>query len=398
MAEALIARRNLTALICAQALGAAGPPIVISLGGLVGQMLAPVKALSTLPVSLYTIGLALSTIPISRFIQSAGRRTTYLAGCTAAMAAGLFAAYGIWIASFPIFCIGAAVAGINGACVQTYRFAAADTVLPARRAQAISLVMMGGLAAAVIGPQTVIWTRDVIPGIAFAGSFIAQAGLALLAMLVLSFLRAPAVVAQSTSGGRPLSEIARSPRFMTAAGAGMVSYGTMGFVMTAAPMAMVGCGHSIGEAALGIQWHVLAMFAPSIFTGQLIRRFGEQRVTIAGFVLLVCSASVALIDTSLASFWVCLVLLGFGWNLSFLGATSMVAGCCEPKERPKVQGLNDFLVFGTSAIASLSAGGFMQTAGGWTTVAWVAIVLVVAMTIRFSATAYFSGKPKMVGA
>jgi MFS family permease len=398
MTPASIARRNLSALTCAQALGAAGPPIVISLGGLVGQVLAPYKALATLPVSLYTVGLALATIPISRAIQKVGRRSTYLFGCVAAITAGLLAAYGIWVGSFPLFCASAATAGINGACVQTYRFAGADAVEPQRRAQAISLVMMGGLAAAVIGPQTVIWTRDLLSGVPFAGSFIAQATLALLALGVLTFLRAPPVAVHKASGGRPLSEIARTPRFIAAAGAGMASYGTMGFLMTAAPIAMVGCGHTIGEAALGIQWHVLAMFSPSLFTGQLIKRLGEERVTIAGFALLLSSAAVALIDASLANFWGCLVLLGVGWNFSFLGATSMVASCCEPKERAKVQGLNDFLVFGTLALGSLSAGGFMQTVGGWSTIAWVAIAVVSTMVVRFSYTTFFSPSAKVVGA
>jgi MFS family permease len=392
MAASSIARRNLVALTSAQAFGAAGPPIVISLGGLVGQMLAPHKLLVTLPVSLYTVGLALATIPVSRSIQRAGRRSTYLFGCCLAIVAGLVAAYGIWIGSFLLFCIGTVIAGVNGACVQTYRFAAVDAVEPQRRAQAISLVMMGGLVAAVIGPQAVIWTRDLLSGVAFAGSFLAQASLALLALIVLSFLRAPPVMPLSAAGGRPLRDIVKTPAFITAAGAGMVSYGTMGFLMTAAPIAMVGCGHTIGEAALGIQWHVLAMFGPSLFTGQLIKRFGETRVTIAGLVLTVCSAIVALADLSLGNFWGCLVLLGFGWNLGFLGATSMVAGCCQPNERAKVQGFNDFLVFGTAALASLSAGGFMQMMGGWSTIAWITIAIAAVMIVRSSYVVYLSGR------
>lgn len=396
MTASTIARRNLIALTCAQAFGAAGPPIMIALGGLVGQVLAPQKLLATLPVSLYTVGLALATIPISRSIQRAGRRSTYLFGCSLAMLAGLVAAYGIWTGSFWLFCIGTVIAGVNGACVQTYRFAGVDSVEPERRAQAISVVMMGGLVAAVIGPQTVIWTRDLLSGVMFAGSFLAQACLAFLALIVLSFLRASPVTVASAAGGRPLREIVRTPSFITAAGAGMVSYGTMGFVMTAAPIAMVGCGHTVGEAALGIQWHVLAMFGPSLFTGQLIKRFGETRVTIAGLALTVCSATVALVDVSVGNFWGCLVLIGFGWNLGFLGATSMVAGCCQPNERAKVQGLNDFLVFGTAAFASLSAGGVMQLIGGWSTIAWITMAVAGVMIVRFSCVVYLSGKAALV--
>jgi MFS family permease len=385
--RSLIFQRDVLALTSAQAFGAAGPPIVISLGGLVGQMLAPYKALTTLPVSFYTVGLALATIPVSRGIGLFGRRSVYLAGAVLAILAGLTAAYGIITASFVVFCIGTVLAGLNGACVQTYRFAAVDSVPAARRANAISLVMMGGFVAAVIGPQAVIWTRDALPGFAFAGSFLTQALFALLSLIVLLPLQVPPA-AKSGSGGRPLIEIARTPKFLLAAVTGMVSYGTMGFLMTAAPIAMTGCGHTIGEAALGIQWHVLSMFAPSLVTGALIARFGEAPVTLTGLSLIVLSGIAALFDTGLWGFWACLILVGVGWNLGFVGATSMLAGCCDPIERPRVQGLNDFLVFGTTASGSLLAGGLMRTELGWTAIAWTAIALALVMGTVLSLAIY----------
>ncbi|MBC9879899.1 MFS transporter [Bradyrhizobium sp. INPA01-394B] len=379
MTRPLIFHRNVLALTSAQAFGAAGPPIVISLGGLVGQILAPYKALTTLPVSLYTVGLALATIPVSLGIGLFGRRSVYLGGAILALLAGLTAAYGIITGSFAVFCIGTVLAGLNGACVQTYRFAAVDSVPAARRAKAISLVMMGGFVAAIIGPQAVIWTRDALPGFTFAGSFLTQSLFALVSFIVLLPLQVPPATTKTGPGGRSLVEIARTPKFLLAAVTGMVSYGTMGFLMTAAPIAMTGCGHTIGEAALGIQWHVLSMFGPSLVTGSLIARFGEARVTLTGLLLIVLSGIVALCDTGLLGFWTCLILVGVGWNLGFVGATSMVAGCCDPIERPRVQGLNDLLVFATTASGSLLAGGLMRTEWGWTAVGWTAAALALAM-------------------
>ncbi|HYG42858.1 MAG TPA: MFS transporter, partial [Bordetella sp.] len=272
--ESTHVRRNARILSVAQALGGASPAIIISLGGLVGQALATQPALATVPVSLFHLGLALGTIPAAMLMRHYGRRTGYLLGAVLGMLGGLVAAYGIWAGSFMLFCAGTALAGLYASYVQSYRFAVIDGVAPERRARAISWIMTAGLFAAVIGTQTVIWTRDALPVAPFAGSFLSQAALALLALAVLSRLRPVPVAAADPqhSGGRPLSEIARQPRFIVAVVAGMVSYGLMSLVMTAAPIAMVGCGHTVGEAALGIQWHVLAMYMPSFFTGRLIER------------------------------------------------------------------------------------------------------------------------------
>ncbi|WP_200844056.1 MFS transporter [Pantoea sp. 18069] len=362
------ARRNVSLLVAAQSLGGASPPIIISLGGIVGQMLADDPALATLPVSLYNLGLALSTIPVAMLMHSMGRRAAYVLGAMLAIASGLIATVGIMRGSFETFCLGTAMAGFYGACVQSYRFAASDIVPAPQRAKVISRIMIGGLLAAVIGPQVVIWTRDAWPAAPFAGSFLGQAGLALLALPLLLMLRMPPPQSTHIEGvARPLGTIARSPRFIVAVTAGIVAYGLMAFIMTAAPMAMVGCGYTVGEAALGIQWHVLAMFAPSFFTGHLIARFGKIAVTSAGLLLIAASGLLALAGLELLHFWGSLILLGVGWNFGFIGATAMVTDVYTAAERAKVQALNDFLVFGTVAAASFGSGSLLNTAG-WGTI------------------------------
>ena len=358
-------QRNLGLLVAAQSLGGATPPILISLGGLVGQQLSSNPSASTLPVSIYQLGMALSTLPAAWLMNRMGRRSTYLLGAVMGVLSGIVAAQGIAQSSFLVFCLGAALAGFYAACVQSYRFAATDSLTdPSQQARAISLVMIGGLMAAIIGPQVVIWTRDAMPATPFAGSFYSLAALALLAMPVLACLRLPAPVHKTvTDQGRPLSEIARSRQFVIACAAGIVSYGLMAFLMTAAPMAMVGCGHSVGDAALGIQWHVLAMYGPSFFTGRLIARFGKRRITALGLVLIAAAGGLALLGLDLFHFWGALILLGVGWNFGFIGATAMLAESYLPAERAKVQALNDFLMFGTVALASFGSGQLLHSAG-----------------------------------
>ena len=357
--------RNLSLLVAAQALGGASPPIIISLGGLVGQQLSSNPTATTLPVSSYQLGLALSTLPAAWLMQRLGRRWAYVLGAVLGVVSGIIAAQGIAQSDFVTFCIGTALAGFYAACVQSYRFAAADAVgAPHLQAKAISRIMVGGLIAAIIGPQVVIWTRDALPATPFAGSFYSQAALAALALPILLLLRLPAPQKQAIVGtARPLKAIAATPQFIEAAAAGVVSYGLMAFLMTAAPMAMVGCGHSVGEAALGIQWHVLAMFGPSFFTGRLIGRFGQRKITALGLVMIAASGLLALMGEGLSEFWGSLILLGVGWNFGFIGATAMLTACYTPAERTKVQALNDFLVFGTVAIASFGSGQLLHSVG-----------------------------------
>ena len=365
-----VAKHNARVLAAAQALGGASPAIVISLAGLVGQGLASDKSLATLPVSLLQLGLAAGTIPAALLMRHVGRRTGYMLGALIGVLAGCVSAYGIVSAAFAVFCLGTFLAGWFGSFVQSYRFAATDAASEAFKPRAIGWVMAGGLAAGIIGPQTVIWTRDALSHAPFAGGFLGQSGLALLSIPVVALLRPIPVASAPRAGGRPLGVILRQPRFVTAAVSGLVTYGLMSFVMTAAPLAMVGCGHTVGEAALGIQWHILAMFGPSFLTGRLIVRFGKERVTAAGLVLIAAAAAVGLSGLSVAHFWIALVLLGLGWNLGFIGATALVTACYRPEERAKVQAANDFLVFGSVAAASFSSGSLLNTAG-WEAVNWL---------------------------
>ncbi len=322
-----------------------------------------------------------ATYASSYIMRRLGRRNAYLIGATLGATGGLLAAMGVFAASFLIFCLGTFVAGFYAANVQNYRFAAADGVIGSLRARAISLVMVGGLFAAIIGPQLVIWTRGLIPAAPFAGSFLSQVALAALALPVLFQLRMPgAVTGSARTGGRPLLAILLMPRFMLSVACGVVSYGLMTFVMTAAPMAMVGHGHSVDMAALGIQWHILAMFAPSFITGPLIARFGKERIVAIGLVLLAASAIAALSGTAIGHFWGSLILLGLGWNFGFIGATAMVTDCYAPEERGKAQGANDFMVFGVVAGASFFSGSLLH-ASGWEAINWlifpaVALILV----------------------
>lgn len=380
MSDAL-ARYNAKVLAVAQAMGGASPAIVISLGGLVGQTLAPDRSFATLPVSLLQLGLATGTIPAALIMRRFGRRNAYSLAGLIGIAAGSTAATGISVASFLVFCLGTFLAGWFGSFVQSYRFAATDAASDAFKARAISWVMIGGLASGIIGPQMVIWTRDLMPGASFAGSFLGQSALALGTIVAVSFLRpTPVAAALGGSAGRPLGEILTQPRFVTAAVTGLVSYGLMSFLMTAAPIAMVGCGLPVSDAALGIQWHILAMFGPSFFTGRLIERFGKEVVTGAGLILIASAATIGLTGLTVVHFWLALILLGLGWNFGFIGATALVTECYRPEERAKVQAANDFLVFGAVAVASFSSGSLLNT-GGWATVNWlvyppVAIALV----------------------
>ncbi|WOI28755.1 MULTISPECIES: MFS transporter [Sulfitobacter] len=324
--------------------------------------------MATLPVSIYNLGLALGMVPAAWIMRQYGRRGGYLLGAMIGVFSGLVAAGAISFGTFTFFCLGTFLAGLYASYVQSYRFAAADGREGADRGRAISWVMDGGLVAAIIGPQLVIAARDAVPGVPFAGSFLSHAALALVAFFVLTRLRGrqPAATAQTSSddGGRTVLQLLASPKYMLGVAAGVVSYGLMSFVMTAAPLAMVGCGHSIDHAAWGIQWHVLAMFAPSLVSGKLIARFGKEKVTAAGLIIIGISGAVALTGLDLRHFFISLILLGIGWNFGFIGATAMVAAAHTEAERGRAQGLNDFAVFGTVAALSFFSGALMQ-ASGW---------------------------------
>ncbi|KMO27927.1 MFS transporter [Methylobacterium tarhaniae] len=361
---------NVLRLALAQALAGANSVVVYATGAVIGSRLAPDPALATLPISIFVVGMAACTLPAGRIARAYGRRTAFLAGTGSGVLVGLLAALAVVLSSFWLFCVATFFGGAYAAVVLSFRFAAADCVAPALRPRALSAVMAGGVFAGIIGPQLVSHTMDLWPSHVFAATFLAQAAVAALSAVVLMGVRLPGPTKAEISGGRPLGEIARQPRFVTAVICGVVSYLLMNFLMTAAPLAMHLCGFTQDDANLGLQWHVIAMYAPSFFTGRLIARFGAPAIVAAGLSLTAVAAIVGLSGLDLAHFWAFLVLLGLGWNFGFVGASAMVLECHRPEERTRVQSLNDFVVFGTMALGSFSSGGLLAHYG-WDVVLWV---------------------------
>lgn len=366
-------QRNIWRLCVAQALAGANSVVTYATGAIVGDMLAPAPMLATLPISIFVLGMAACILPVGAMARRHGRRAAFLAGTSAGALAGLLAMLAMVMGSFWLFCLATFFGGSYAAVVLQFRFAAADGVEPHRRPRALSLVMAGGVAAGVVGPQIVTWTMDLWPPHMFAATFLVQAAVAVLSACILTGVRLPKPTVQEIAGGRPLSEIARQPRFVAAVICGAVSYMLMNFLMTAAPLAMHLCGHAQKDANLGLQWHVIAMYGPSFVTGGLIARFGAGRVATAGLVLTGLAAAVGLGGVDLGHFWSTLILLGLGWNFGFLGASALVLECHRPEEKTRVQSLNDFIVFGLMAIGSFSSGGLLS-AFGWNTVLWVSFV------------------------
>ena len=367
------ARSNLARLTVAQALSGANAVVVYATGAIVGNALAPSPALATLPISIFVVGMAVCSLPAGAVARRHGRRAAFLIGTGCGVLVGLLAALAVVLGLFWLFCAATFCGGAYAAVVLSFRFAAADCVPPDRRPRALSLVMAGGVLAGVIGPQLVTYTMNLWMPYLFAGTFLAQAAVAAASALVLLGVRLPRPTAAEAAGGRPLAAIARQPKFITAVTCGVVSYLLMNFLMTAAPLAMRMCGLSQETSNLGLQWHVVAMYAPSFFTGRLITRFGARRVVAAGLALTAVSAAVGLSGIDVAHFWLTHILLGVGWNFGFVGASALVLECHRPEEKARVQSFNDFIVFGTVACGSLLSGSVL-TAYGWNTVLWLSFV------------------------
>jgi MFS family permease len=379
-------RGNIARLTIAQALAGANSVVVYATGAIVGDMLAPDKALATLPISIFVVGMAACIMPVGAIARRHGRRAAFLAGTACGVLVGLLAAAAIVSSSFWLFCLATFFGGAYAAVVLSFRFAAADGVSPALRPRALSFVMGGGVVAGVVGPQLVTHTMYLWQPHMFAATFLVQAVVAALSAYVLLGVRLPAPTAAEVAKGRPLAVIARQPLFVTAVICGAVSYMLMNFLMTAAPLAMHLCGHSQENANLGLQWHVIAMYAPSFFTGRLIVRFGAGRIVAAGLLLTGLSAAVGLTGIDVANFWLTLILLGIGWNFGFVGASALVLECHRPEEKTRVQSLNDFVVFGTMAVGSFASGGLLA-AYDWNTVLWVSFVPLALAVAVLAATA-----------
>jgi MFS family permease len=367
------AKRNVFILAACMALGNSANTLQVTLGGLVGHVLVDDKAFATLPVTFVVAGTALATIPASLLMNRIGRKPGFMLGCLLAIVGSLIAAAGIYLALFPLFCLGAFIFGASNSFTQLYRFAAADIAPASFKSRAISWVMVGGLLSAFLGPEIAKHTREILSPHLFLGSYFVAALLPLLVMLVLTMVQLPKpTLAEMKEVGRPLAEIVRQPSFVVAAMAGMFGYGVMNLLMTATPLAMQLCAHPFSAAATVIQWHVFGMFFPSFFTGGLIARYGALRIILCGAVINVICMAVALSGDGVLHFQIALALLGLGWNFMYIGATSLLTEVYQPAERAKTQALNDFLVFGTVALASLGSGKLLYHYG-WNSVSLSAL-------------------------
>jgi MFS family permease len=368
------AKRNVLVLVAAQAILGAQMPMIFTVAGLAGQTLAPNACWATLPITFAVIGSMLTATPISAFMQRFGRRAGFAVGALGGGIGGALGAFALLQQSFVLFVIASLFTGVYMSAQGFYRFAAADTASESYRPKAISMVMAGGLLSAVVGPQLVKVTAEamVVP---FFGTYLAVMGLNLAGVFLFTMLDIPkpTPAVAGAPAGRTRSQMIRSPKIAVAMICATVSYALMNLVMTSSPLAVVGCGFTKGNAADVVTAHVLAMYAPSFFTGHLIARFGAERIVAIGLVILAGAGAVAIAGVDLVNFFVALALLGLGWNFGFIGATTMLTAEQAPEERGRLQGLNDLVVFGGVTVASFSSGGLMNCSGGSVQEGWQAV-------------------------
>ncbi|MBT6138493.1 MAG: MFS transporter [Rhodospirillaceae bacterium] len=375
--------RNVALLAACQALAMTGMTITATVTALVGDMLSNHGPWSTLPLAMQFTATMATTMPASLFMRRFGRKAGFALGVVIGVAGSGMAIYAITNGSFLLFVVASIMIGTFMGFSVFYRYAAADTASEAFRPKAISLVMAGGVVAAVFGPELSKWSFELLAPATFAGSYVAIAVVHGSILAVLFFVDIPREkVSETGDTGRPLSEIVRQPKFLIAAVGGMIGYGVMSFIMTATPLAMIGCGLEFRDTAFVIQWHALGMFAPSFFTGSLINRFGVLRVMFVGALLLAASVAVNLSGLELMRFFSGLVLLGLGWNFLFIGGTTLLTETYEPAEKAKVQGLNDLLVFTTVSASSFASGALLHLFG-WQAVnlGVIPLILIVVLLI-----------------
>lgn len=372
------AKRNVAVLVMAQAFLGSQITMIFVIGGLAGQQMAVNACLATLPISMIVFG-SMTTAPwLSALMQRFGRRAGFVVGALGGLIGAAICAYALTQSNFWIFLFGSYLTGIYMSSQGFFRFAAADTASEAFRPKAISYVMAGGLLSAIIGPQIVAYmtgNNADATVMRFFPIYMAAMALNVMGMFLFAFLDIPKPPKRTEDSphGRSLMELLKTPRIAVAVICAMVSYALMNLVMTATPLAVVGCGFTEPNAAHVVTGHVLAMFAPSFFTGHLIVRFGVEKIMGLGILILGAAGMVALSGVELSHFFIALILLGLGWNFGFIGATTMLAGAHRPEERGRMQGLNDLLVFGGVTLASLSSGGLMNCSGGTPQEGWAAV-------------------------
>lgn len=383
------AKRNVAVLVLAQAILGAQMPMIFVVGGLAGKALASNICWATLPISLIVLG-SMTTAPwLSPLMQSRGRRFGFYIGALGGAVGAAIAAYGLYVGSFAILLIGSYFTGIYMSAQGFYRFAATDTASDSFRPKAISYVMAGGLLSAILGPQLNKIVSDSF-AVPFLGVYLAVIALNLIGMFLFMALDLPKGTRGQpkvdTPAPRSRAELLRDPNLLVAMIVALVAYSLMNLVMTSTPLAVVGCGYALDNANDIVSAHVLAMFAPSFFTGHLISRFGVKPIMAIGLALLALAGITALFGVtfaqagqpSLTSFFATLILLGFGWNFGFIGATTLLTSSHATHERGVVQGLNDMVVFGSVMLASLASGGLMNCSGGSPIEGWTAVNLAMA--------------------
>jgi MFS family permease len=373
-------RRTVFMLALCQGLLLTNTVILMAVNALTGFMLADNKMLATLPSMTYVIGSALTAMPASAVMRERGRRLGFLSGSVLAMIGACICAAAVMAKSFWGVCLGTFFIGCYNATGGFYRFAAADAVTGSDKARAISLVLAGGIAGGLIGPESAKLTKDFL-GVTYAGTYLSLVAFAIIAMAVQSQLRLPPMAAEThDKPARPLAVIARQPKFIVAVMAAALGYGVMNLLMVATPLAMSFCGHPFKEGVFVLEWHVVGMFLPSFFTGDLIKRFGAMRVIVTGALLNFVAIGIALSGVSVWHFWTALVVLGVGWNFMFIGGTALLTETYAPQEKSRVQGFNDMLVFATMAVSSSSAG-VLVNVKGWEIVNYAAIPFVTAALV-----------------
>jgi MFS family permease len=376
--------KNVLILTGCQALFQTTGVVIIIAGGLGGYMLAADKSLATLPISAWMIGSMVTTIPASLFMGRFGRRAGFALGTLFGAVSGLLAVVALVNGSFWLFCFAHVFNGAYQGFAQFYRFAAADAASPAFRSRAISYVLLGPAVAAVVGPHLVAYTRDFAASGTFVASYATLIVLSLAAMALVAFIDVPNAVPQKGDlPPRPLAAVVLQPKFLIAVLTAAVGYGVMNLAMTATPLAMQTHHHGIGETAFVIQWHVLGMFLPSFFTGSLIARFGAPRIMLAGVALLLGHAAIALSGVEFLHFASALLLLGIGWNFTYLGGTSLVTETYRPSEKAWAQGINDFSVFTTVVITSFASGALLHSFG-WVGVNLLALPLLLLVGVALA--------------
>jgi MFS family permease len=369
-------RRTVFLLALCQALLLTNSVILMAVNALTGFMLAENKMLATLPAMTYVIGSAVSAMPISSWMRRVGRRAGFIHGSILAIVGAVICAVSVSMKSFWGVCLGTFFIGAYNATGALYRFAAADAVPGSNKPRAISLVLAGGIVGGLLGPESAKFSKDWLT-VTYAGTYLSLVAFALVAMLIQSRLQLPAIAAQSIDQPmRTLSEIAKQPKFVIAVLAAAFGYGVMNLLMVATPLAMSFCGHPFKDGVFVLEWHVVGMFAPSFFTGDLIKRFGASKVILAGVLLNFVAVGINLSGVTVTHFWFGLVILGIGWNFMFIGGTALLTETYEPHEKTRVQGFNDMLIFATMAISSSSAG-VLVNARGWDVVNYVSIPFIV---------------------